>query len=594
MACLKHYALNNIENSRFHVDVKTDERTLREVYLPQFRRGIEAGAASVMGAYNKFRGDHACENRHLLTTILREAWGFEGFTISDFIYGVRDTKKAIEAGLDVEMPMPVHYRKKLLRAVRDGRVPEAVVDEAVRRVLRTLLVFTNTPDPEHYTSEQVAARAHTELAREAAEQSMVLIKNDAEALPLPSNARRVLVVGTLAAKENTGDHGSSRVYAPYVVTPLEGIRRYLEKRTGGTAAGSDAAADGDAHVEVLHCEDHEIDRATELAREVDAVVIVAGNDYNDEGEFVVPQEVEGEHPLVTGTRNQGMPLKTLLVKGIVKRLGASYTSDSGEAVGGDRQHLGLKEEQAAMIRAVGGINPHTVVTLVSGSMIMPGGWGQRVPAVLYGWYAGMEGGTALARILFGEIAPEGKLPFTIPRSEEDLPYFSSSDPEIEYDRYHGYTLLDRKGTEAAYPFGFGLSYTSFTLSDVSVQPDDGGHDEARPTDGGAAPAITATVTVQNTGDRRGAEVVQLYLGKPDSAVERAEKLLKAFAKVRLDPGESRRVTITVPRRELGYYDAKRGVWVIEPGPYRVYLGTSAASSDLKAYDVQPAIAGEKE
>jgi beta-glucosidase len=567
MACLKHYAVNNIENSRFHVNVETDERTLREVYLPHFRRGVEAGAASVMGAYNKFRGDHVCESRHLLHTILRETWGFEGFTISDFIYGIRDTKKAIEAGLDVEMPMPIHYNKKLLRAVQSGKVSEATVDQALSRVLRTVLVFANTPDPERYAPELVASQEHTSLAREAAEQSMVLIKNDAHALPLPGNPRRILVVGSLAAKENTGDHGSSRVYAPYVVTPLEGIRRYLEGQAATVA-------------EVLHCEDHEIDRARELAGQVDAVVIVAGNDYNDEGEFVVPESVEGEHPLVTGTRNQGMLLKTLLVKAIVKRLGASYTSDSGEAVGGDRQNLGLKEEQLAMIRAVGGINPHTVVALVGGSMIIPTGWGDAVPAVLYGWYAGMEGGTALARILFGEVSPEGKLPFTVPQREEDLPFFSFTDREIEYDRYHGYTLLDARGIEPAYPFGFGLSYTSFALSGLDVQA--------------VPPAISASVTVENTGDRPGAEVVQLYIGKPDSAVDRAEKLLKAFAKVRLDPGESRRLTLTVPRRELAFYDPDQDDWIVEPGNYRVHLGTSSATSALQTRDVQLADFAGKE
>ncbi len=225
IACLKHYALNNIENSRFFVNVKLDERTLREVYLPHFKKSIDAGAASVMGAYNLYEGDQACESKHLLTEILRDEWGFEGFTISDFIFGVRDTKKAIEAGLDVEMPLPIHYQKNLLKAVKDGKVDEWGVDQAVMRVLKTLMVFENCPEEITYTQDLVTHKDHIALAREVAEKSMVLIKNENAVLPFDKNVNRILVLGKLAGQENTGDHGSSRVYPPYVITPLEGLRK---------------------------------------------------------------------------------------------------------------------------------------------------------------------------------------------------------------------------------------------------------------------------------------------------------------------------------------------------------------------------------
>ncbi|MFW5683639.1 MAG: beta-glucosidase family protein [Spirochaetota bacterium] len=555
IACAKHYAVNNIENTRFKVNVEADERTMREVYLPHFKKCIDAGAASVMGAYNRVRGEQACESHYLLTKVLREDWGFEGFTISDFIFGVRETRKAIEAGLDIEMPMPVHYNKKLLAAVKEGRVSEETVNESVRRVLRTLIVFENTPDPQEYGPKDVVAPEHVELAREAAEQSMVLIKNEGAVLPLARPTKRVLVAGSLAAKENTGDHGSSRVYAPWVVSPLDGIRKYL----------------GDG-VEVVHCDENDLERAKQIAADADCVIIVAGNDYNDEGEYIVMDDiVEGEHPVVTGIRNQGNPLKALLVKSMIGKMFESYTSDDGSAVGGDRASLALKPAEVSMIQELGGINANTVVTLVGGSVIMTSGWDEKVPAILYGWYSGMEGGTALARVLFGDVSPSGKLPFTIPEREEDLPYFSSTDLEIEYDLYHGYTLLDRKGIAPAYPFGHGLSYTSFSLGDLALTATETGFE--------------ARVTVTNTGGRSGAEVVQLYVGKPDSLVERQLKLLKGFTKVRLEPGASQTVTIPVDRDELAYYSNETLQWVFEPGTYRVFVGTSSNESSLEQAEV---------
>ncbi len=555
MACAKHYAVNNIENTRFKVNVTADERTMREVYLPHFRKCIDAGAASVMGAYNRVRGDQACESHYLLTKVLREDWGFEGFTISDFIFGVRETKKAIEAGLDIEMPLPVHYQKNLLKAVKNGDVAESTVDQAVRRVLRTLLVFENTPDPQSYGPHDIATPEHIELAREAAEQSMVLMKNEGSVLPFTRPKKKVLVAGSLAAKPNTGDHGSSRVYAPYVVTPLDGIKTYL----------------GDS-VEVVHCDETELERAKQLAAEADCVIIVAGNDFNDEGEYIVMGDiVQGENPIVTGTRNQGMPAKAWLLKRMMARMFGSWETAEGEAVGGDRENLSLKDSEIRMIEELGGANPNTVVALVGGSAIMTAGWGDRVPAILYGWYSGMEGGTALARVLFGEVSPSGKLPFTIPASEDDLAYFSSTDLEIEYDRYHGYTLLEKKGVAPAYPFGHGLSYTSFSFDDLRVSSEGN--------------ALRATVRVTNSGAAEGAEVVQLYVGAPDSGVDRPSKLLKGFQKVWLKPGESRDVTITVDAAELAHFSEEAAGWVFEPGTYRVLVGPSSDEGQLVSGEV---------
>ncbi|MDO9084929.1 MAG: glycoside hydrolase family 3 C-terminal domain-containing protein [Anaerolineaceae bacterium] len=550
IACVKHYAFNNIENSRFFVNVQADDRTLHEVYLAHFKRIIIAGAASVMGAYNLFRGDQACESRLLLTEILREDWGFEGFTISDFIFGVRDGKKAIEAGLDIEMPLPVHYNQKLLDQVQTGEVAESTIDQAVLRVLLTQLVFQNTPDPITYSKELVTHSEHIALAQEAAEKSMVLIKNESQVMPFRKDVKRLLVLGKLADQKNTGDHGSSRVYPPYVITPLQGLKKYF----------------GD-QVEVLHRNETQLAEAKQLAKEVDCVIVIAGNDYNDEGEYTSPSSLdEMFNPIITGYQLMGKPFKAALVK-LIKKLGIStFQIQEGMAPGGDRQTLSLKAEQIQLIEAVAGINSNTVVCLVSGSMIMLDAWAEKIPAVLYSWYAGMEGGTALARILFGDVNPSGKLPFSIPTSVEHLPYFSSTDKEITYDLYHGYTLLDKNGHQPAYPFGFGLSYTHFEYGDLTVAKKDD--------------HLEVSVTVSNTGECVGSEVVQVYVGKPDSKVERQKKLLKGFEKILIPAGQSTRVSIPVLLDELRYYNNETKKWVLEEGQYLVMVGGSSEESGL--------------
>ncbi|MBW6474201.1 MAG: glycoside hydrolase family 3 C-terminal domain-containing protein [Anaerolineaceae bacterium] len=340
-----------------------------------------------------------------------------------------------------------------------------------------MLVFENTPDPIAYSKDLVTHPDHIALAQETAEKSMVLIKNAGQILLFRKDVKRVLVMGKLADQENTGDHGSSRVYPPYVITPLQGLRRYF----------------GDA-VEVLHRDESQLSEARQLAKEVDCVIVIAGNDYNDEGEYTSPSSLdEMFNPIITGYQQMGKPFKAALVK-LIKKLGIStFQIQEGMAPGGDRHSLSLKAEQIRMIENVADANPNTVVCLVTGSMIMIDAWAKNIPGILHSWYTGMEGGTALANILFGEVNPSGKLPFSIPTSVEHLPYFSSTDKEITYDLYHGYTLLDKNGYQPAYPFGFGLTYTSFERSNlVVVKKDD---------------RLEVSVTVSNTGDREGAEVV---------------------------------------------------------------------------------------
>ncbi|HEX3051225.1 MAG TPA: glycoside hydrolase family 3 C-terminal domain-containing protein [Aggregatilineaceae bacterium] len=548
IACVKHYAVNNIENSRFWVNVNADERTMREVYLPHFKKCIDAGAASVMGAYNLFNGDHCCESHTLLTDILRDDWGFEGFVISDFVAGVRDTQKAIEAGLDIEMPMPIHYQHNLLKAVEEGRVSEETVDTAVLRVLRALLVFEHTPEKITYSMGLVASTEHTTLAREVAEKSVVLIKNTKGVLPFQKTAKRVLVAGELGNRANTGDAGSSNISAPYVVTLLEGLRNYF---------GDDA--------EIVFCNESELDKAAAEAARVDCVIIAVGNDKFDEGEYIGPDtnpEFSFGEAVAKGYENMGKS---------VSGFGEPMPNDDG-AKGGDRKSLSLKPAQIELIKRIGSINPNTVVVLIGGGMIMTKEWEDAVPAIVYGWYSGMEGGNALPRILFGDVNPSGKLPFTIPQDTSHLPYFSNTDAEITYDLYHGYSYLDKHGYTPAYPFGFGLSYTTWEYGEPHLDKQDD--------------HIILTVDLKNTGDVAGAEVVQVYVGIKQSAIDRQKKLLKGFKKIDLEPGKSTTVSIPVALDELRYFSNEQRKWVFEPGTYQFYVGSSSAEADVQIKEVE--------
>ena len=359
MACIKHYAVNNQENTRFNINVEADERVLREVYLAHFKECIDNGAASVMGAYNLFRGDHCCESPHLLRTILKEDWGFQGFTISDFLWGIRNTELAANAGLDVEMPATEDYGGKLLEAVNSGNVSEEVVDESAFRVASTVLKFETSPDPiPEYAKNLIGGNEHIALALKAAEKSMVLMQNTNSVLPLnKSKIKNVLVIGQLADTENIGDHGSSRVRPAYVVTPMQGFQKlYGEEVTFTHATGEDLGT------------------AKQLAKDADAVVFVVGYNHNDEGEYV----------------------------------------DTGGIIpGGDRESLRLHDHESELLQKLGPLNENSIAVLIGGSAIVVEEWKDKVNGIIHAFYPGMEGGTAIAKTIFGDNNPGAKLPFTV-------------------------------------------------------------------------------------------------------------------------------------------------------------------------------------
>jgi beta-glucosidase len=522
-ATVKHFALNSMENARFKVDVQIDERSLHEVYLPHFKRVIDAGCATVMSAYNKMNGEYCGQHRQLLTNILRGEWGFDGFVHSDWVKGVYNVYGAA-AGLDVENPEPLIFGKALEQAVESGAIEPEVVDRACERILRIFYRFACAEDPlPGYGPELVASPQHIAIALEAAEKSAVLLKNDG-ALPL-RNVAKLAVLGKLAALENTGDNGSSKVKPPYVVTALEGLRR-AGKRFGIS--------------EILTGDEDDPDGIGRVVEAADAAILVVGNTAEEEGEYIpgdialgedVPEELRGKA--------------------------------RARAIGGDRSELGLKPEQIALIHRAAeaaGDKP-LVVVIISGSAIMVEEWHESAGAILQTFYSGMEGGTALAKLLFGEVSPSGKLPFSVAKSAEDYPFFDRDADTIRYDMWHGYALLDRDGKEPRYAFGHGLSYADFHYRALKARVN--------------GDVIQAQVSVTNDSGIDADEVVQLYVRSPGGVVPRWQKQLKGFKRISISAGATVTVQIDVPLAALRWRDPATHQWRLEPGEYRLLAGGSS-------------------
>lgn len=534
IATVKHFALNSMENTRFVVDVRVDERTLHEVYLPHFKMALDAGVASVMSAYNKMNGEYCGQNRELLTDILRGEWGFDGFVHSDWVKGVYQPYGA-SAGLDIENPEPLIWGDKLIAAVEAGHVEPQVIDTACRRILTTLYRFAAAEDPlPEYPAALVACADHIAVALEAAEKSAVLLTNDGT-LPFdPARVRKLAVLGRLAAREQTGDNGSSRVRPPYVVTPLEGLRRAL---------GHDAVLTGD---------ENDLAGASAAASAADAVVVVVGNTAEDEGEFIPGDIALGQADSAD-------------VPAAVKAARANRPPRAA-SIGGDRDQLGLRADQIALIDAAVQSGKPVVVVIISGSAIMVEGWHDRVGAILQTFYAGMEGGTALASLLFGDVVPSGKLPFTVARDEADYPFFDKAATTIDYGYWHGYALMDKEGRVPRFAFGHGLSYAPFAYRALKARV--------------AGDIVAVSVAVRNDGNVDADEIVQCYVAVPGIAAKRPAKLLKAFQRVPLAPGQTEIVDMVIPLDQLMWRNPATHDWDLESGEYRVMVGGN--STDLIA------------
>jgi beta-glucosidase len=515
-ACVKHYAANNQETDRARVSAEVDERTLREIYLAAFERVVtQARPWMVMCSYNKVNGTYASEHPWLLTDVLRAEWGFDGVVVSDW-GAVNDRVAGLRAGLDLQMPAVGGHvtDAEIVAAVRAGELDEAVVDRAVERIL-TLLARSLPAVREGGTFD---VDAHHALARETAADCAVLLKNESALLPLnPSGTAKIAVIGEFARTPRYQGAGSSQVNPTRLDDAWSAIREIAGDRAV-FAAGF--GIDDEPADEVLRAE------AVEAARGADVAVLFLG-------------------------------------------LPASYESE-----GFDREHILLPESQVALLAAVAEVNPRVVVVLSNGSTVQMSDWDHHATAILEGWLLGQAGGGAIADLLFGRANPSGRLAETVPLRLQDNPSYLNFPGELGVVRYGegvfvGYRGYDARGQDVSYPFGHGLSYTTFDYSDLVVGVH-GEHD------------VTVSVTVTNTGPRAGKEVVQVYVSAPTGAVARPVRELKAFAKVALAPGESRRVDLALTGRDLSYFHPLQQRWVLEGGEFGIAVGASSRDLRLSA------------
>jgi beta-glucosidase len=504
-ASVKHFAANNQETDRLRVSAEVDERTLREIYLAGFERVVRSARPwTVMCSYNRLNGVHASQNSWLLTEVLRDEWGFDGLVMSDW-GAVHDRVASLAAGLDLEMPPKLGISDAaIVAAVASGELDEAVLDQAVERVLR-LAARASRLQPGH--GEHVLAEGtfdvdeHHALAREAAAASVVLLKNE-DALPLsPADGELVAVIGEFARTARYQGAGSSQVNPTRVENAFDELRAALP-----SSVELEYAAGGD--------------EAIALAARADHVIAFLGLPAADESE------------------------------------------------GFDRTHLDLPDDQLALLAALGS---RAIVVLSNGSAVRLAPWEQHAAAILECWLAGQASGGAVADVLLGKVNPSGRLAETLPLRLEDTPSYLNFPGEHGVVRYGegvfvGYRGYDAVGREVSYPFGHGLSYTTFAYDDLTVTVADD-------------LAINLNCRVTNTGDRAGQEVVQLYVGDPVARVRRPVRELKGFEKVALEPGESVDVNFTLSARDLSYWSTPHGDWVVEGGDFEFSVGTS--SRDLR-------------
>lgn len=547
-ACVKHFALNNQEAHRHGIDVEVDDRALNEIYLPAFKAAVqEGGAWAVMGAYNKYKGEHCCHNRYLLNDILKRDWAFDGVVVSDW-GGTHDTKQAAENGLDMEFGSwtdglswgasnaydNYYLAAPYLDMLRKGEASTATLDDKARRVLRLIFrTAMNTRKP----FGSLNSPEHLAAARRIAGEGMVLLKNEGGVLPIDlGRAKTIAVVGENAIKMMTVGGGSSSLKVRHEYTPLEGIR---------------AAAAGKA----------------EVIYERGYVGDVTG-DYNGVKTGQDLSESRSEAQLIADAAAAARKADAVIFVGGLNK------SNHQDCEGDDRLQYGLPYAQDKVIGALAEANPNLAVVIVSGNAVaMP--WIDRVPAVLEAWFSGSEAGNALADVVFGAVNPSGKLPFTFPVRLEDngahaLGEYPGSD-KVKYNEsiFVGYRWHDKEQLKPLFAFGHGLSYTAFAVGNVKA-------DRTTLVPNGS---IRISADVTNTGDRAGAEAVQLYIGDEQSSLPRPVKELKGFQKVSLNPGQTRTVTFEITPGMLHYYDDAKGAWVAEPGAFTAYVG--AASDDIR-------------
>jgi beta-glucosidase len=549
IATVKHFAANNQEFERHRINAVVSERALQEIYFPAFKAAVEEGGVwSVMSAYNKLNGVYCAENSFLLKDVLQKEWGFKGFVVSDW-GSTYSTAATVNAGMDLEMPggEPMQnwlknprtqaggngggwlVAEKVLAEISAGKISAATIDDNVGRILRVIFVSGQFDKPHSDSVGDIDTPEQRAVARKAATESIVLLKNAGDLLPLDAaKIHSLVVIGPNAAVARTGGGGSSLVVPKYSVTPLKGIQDragqgvQVSNVLGVAMEGEDASKDTAEAREQLRNE------AVNAAAKADAAVIVVGR------------------------------------------------SPKLESEGFDIKSLDLPGGQDELIEAVAKVNQHTVVVINAGGPVIMSKWIAQVPAIVDMWYGGQEGGNAIADVLFGQANPSGKLPVSFVKEWKDSPaygHYPGENLQVDYAEgiYVGYRYFDKQNVEPLFPFGYGLSYTKFSYSDLKISPNK------------AAPGqpVEVNVRVRNSGSRSGAEVVELYVHDGHASVDRPVRELKGFQRVDLAAGETKEVHFTLDRGAMAFYSTAKKDWVTEPGEFEILIGSSSRDLRMK-------------
>ncbi|MFL1685132.1 glycoside hydrolase family 3 C-terminal domain-containing protein [Coprobacter secundus] len=548
-ACVKHFALNNQEIDRGHINVIVDDRALHEIYLPAFKAAVqEAGVWSVMGAYNQYKGQQCCHNQYLLNDILKQDWQFDGVVISDW-GGVHNTEQAANFGLDLEMGTwtdglsqgktnaydNYYLAEPLLKKIKKGEINIKVVDDKVRRLLK--MIFRTVMNSQRPWGS-FGTEEHALAGRTIAENGIVLLKNDKNILPINLNKiKKIAVVGENATKRMTLGGGSSSLKVKYEITPLDG----LKKQIGNLA-------------EIIYVKGY-VSPLTEK-RDPKPEIPVGYKEPNPE---ILLQEA------INAAKDAD----------IVLYFGGLNKNENQDSEGNDRKSYNLPYGQDRLISELAKVNKNIVVTIISGNAVaMP--WIKEVPAIVEGWFGGTESGNAIASILTGKVNPSGKLPMTIAEKLEDYPShalgeYPGDHVNVRYNEgiFIGYRWIDKQKKQTLFPFGHGLSYTTFDYGKIKISSK-----QMRNND-----KITISIPIKNSGKIKGKETVQLYIGDEKCSFERPIKELKGFSKIELNPGEEKIVTFEITDEAFKFYDDKQKIWRTEPGKFKIYIG--ASSNDIR-------------
>jgi beta-glucosidase len=535
--CVKHFAVNNQETERLNVEAIVDERTFREIYLPAFEMAVKEGNAySIMCAYNKLFGYHCSNNRELLTGILKEEWGFDGVIVSDWS-AVNNTELAANAGMDIEMSVTYNFDEyffanPLIKAVKEGRVKEEVVDDKIN-------VFSEDRKKGSYNAPE-----NRQLTLDVARESIVLLKNKNRILPLEAKKIKTLaVIGENANIIHSNGGGSAEIKALYEVTPLLGLKMMLGGQTDVKYAKGYSAD--------LSVKEKLIEEAVELAKVSDAVIIVGGLKH-------VADDLQLENNALSVNKDEEVKHRI-------------------DSEGYDKSDLKLPYEQDELIKRVLDVNENAVVVMLTGSPVYMSEWAGEAKAIVQTWYNGMEGGRALAEVLFGSVNPSGKLSVTFPRALEDSPAHKIGEfpggETVKYTEgiYVGYRYFETFGVEPLFCFGHGLSYTEFKYEALDISVKEAAGDVY----------IAVKFKVTNIGDRAGAEVAQIYVRDMEASVERPKLELKGFEKVYLEAGETKEIEIELNEKSLAFYGVDDKKWTVEAGVFEILVGSSSKDIGLK-------------